>query len=229
MCYHQRVAERIQPSTAQNTSWLGRAGSQAGWLLGLLLAAAGGEVSRAEGSSASTGQPPNFVYTNVTDPKGPWSIHVVKVPRSNPQYEIQSRHAGAGALGLETLRDQIAAVDPRAGEPVAAINGGFYRRDTTYAGAARGLQIVGGTGEAISAPSGKAAFWIDLDGGIHLANVSSEFQVRWADGRVTPLGLNEARADNGVVLYTPAVGSSTHTAGGIELVLEREGRSPWLP
>jgi hypothetical protein len=229
MCYRQRVAGQVQPAAAGTAIRLWRASGKARWLLGMLLFAVGGGVSRAEGSNPAAVNLPDLTYTNVTDPTVPWSIHVVKVSRSNSRYEIQSRHAGSGALGLSTLRDQIAAVDSQTGEPVAAINGGFYRRDTAYAGAARGLQIVGNRGEVLSAPSGSAAFWIDLNGEAHLANVSSQFEVRWPDGRVTPLGLNEARADNGVMLYTPAVGSATHTAGGLELVLEKQERSRWLP
>jgi len=195
----------------------------------VILVAVAGQVSRAESSIRSIDGLSELVYTNVTDPKVPWSIHVVKVPRSNSRYEIQSRHAGSRALGMSTLRDQIATADPQTGEAVAAINGGFYRRDTAYAGAARGLQIVGNRGEAISAPSGSAAFWIDLNGEPHLSNVSSQFQVKWPGGQMTPLGLNEERADNGVVLYTPAVGDATLTAGGLELVLEKQEGSRWLP
>ena len=76
-------------------------------------------------------------YTNVVEASEPWSIHVVKIPRTGSQFEILSQHAGGGALGLSTLRDQIAAVK---GKVLAAINGGFYRRDSAYAGAARGVQ-----------------------------------------------------------------------------------------
>jgi hypothetical protein len=51
--------------------------------------------------------------------------------------------------------------------------------------------------------------------------VVSNFKVTWPNGETTPFGLNEERANDGVVLYTPAMGESTHTAGGLELVLER--------
>jgi hypothetical protein len=195
-----------------------RTSGKARSLVALFLVAAINQVSLA-----------GLVYTNVTVPKVPWSIHVVKIPRANLRYEIQSRHAGIGALGLSTLREQVAAADSQAGGPVAGINGGFYRRDTAYAGAARGLQIVGGEVETISAPSGGAAFWIDLNGEPHLTEVKTQFQVKWPGGRVTPFGLNEERADVGVVLYTPAIGDTTHTVGGMELILEKQGTSRWLP
>jgi len=169
----------------------------------------------------------SLIYTNYHVPEVPWSIHVVKASRTNAHYEIHSAHAGARALGMSTLSDQAAAIDPKLGEPVAAINGDFYLRDKVYAGGPRGLQVV--NSELLSAPRGGATLLIDLLREPHLATVASQFQVAWPDGRVTPFGLNADRATSGVELYTPAVGPSTHTTGGRELVLERVGGGPWLP
>jgi len=191
----------------------------------LFLAAA--QAKGDEPPSPPSGLGSEVFYTNVVIPAVPWSIHVVQIPRAGARFDIQARHAGEGALGLSTLRDQIATLNPALGQPVAAINGGFYKRDTAYAGGARGLQIV--AGEVISAPVGNASLWIDIGGEPHLENVISRFQIIWPDGKVSPFGLNEARPDDGVVLYTPAVGASTHTVGGLEFVLERQPRSRWLP
>jgi hypothetical protein len=58
--------------------------------------------------------------------------------------------------------------------------------------------------------------------------VSSQFQITMPDGKVTAFGLNEERTENNVVLYTPAVGGTTRTTNGLELVLERAGNR-WLP
>jgi len=167
-----------------------------------------------------------ITYTNVVIPAEPWSIHVIKIDRSASRYEIQSTHARGGALGLSTLRDQTADVDAGTGRAVAAINGGFYRRDSAYAGGARGLQIV--AGEVISAPAGNVCFWVDIGGEPHLTTVTSQFRITMPDGKITPFGLNEERTENGTVLYTPAIGSSTRTTNGMELVLERSG-GRWLP
>jgi hypothetical protein len=166
------------------------------------------------------------MYTNVVIPSGPWSIHVVRIPRTVSLYEVQSRHAGNGALGLSTLREQVASGNSTL-SPVAAINGGFYKRDTAYAGCARGLQIV--AGEVISAPNGGASFWMDIGGEPHLDQVKSGFQITWPGGGTSPFTLNEPRPDDGVVLYTPAIGASTQTVGGRELLLERQAGSRWLP
>lgn len=170
-------------------------------------------------------------YTNVVVAEVPWSIHVVKIGRGNGLYEIQSRHAGGGALGLDTLSDQVAAASTERSEPVAAINGGFYVRDNgqnnAYAGCPRGLQIV--AGEVFSAPSGNASLWIDYLGQPHVANVTSQFKIIWPDGKETSIGLNGQRASDGVELYTPAAGTSTYTAGGLELILEPQAGVRWLP
>ena len=166
-------------------------------------------------------------YTNVVVPEVPWSIHVIRVKRGDAVYEIQSKHALRGALGLSTLSDQIASHDPLAGIPIGAINGGFYRRDNVYAGAPRGLQVV--ENELLSGPSGNASFWIDLLGEPHMTNVTPRFAITWPDGGVTPFELNGERPKGGVELYTPAAGASTRTTGGLELVLERHESSRWLP
>jgi hypothetical protein len=166
-------------------------------------------------------------YTNYRAAEVPWSIHVVQVARSNTQYEVHSVHAGKGALGLDTLSDQVSSLDSSIGTPVAAINGDFYQRERTYAGAPRGLQVV--DGELISGPSAKISFWIDVTGEVHAGNVTSLFHITWPDGNATPFRLNGERPSNGVELYTPAVGRSTRTSGGTELVLERADGSAWLP
>jgi large repetitive protein len=166
-------------------------------------------------------------YTNVRVAKVPWSVHVVQVARSNSVYELHSVHATGAALGLETLSDQISVLSPSLGIPVAAINGDFYQRDRAYAGAPRGLQVV--DGELLSGPGKQITFWLDVNGEAHAAKVSSKFEITWPDGTITPFRLNGERSPNGVELFTPAIGRSTRTSGGRELVFERADGSPWLP
>jgi len=166
-------------------------------------------------------------YTNFRYAEVPWSIHVVEVPRTNALYELHSVHAARGAVGLDTLSDQLMLANSTTGAPIAAINADFYQRDRAYAGAPRGLQII--DGELISGPGHDISFWIDANGEPHATNVESLFRVSWPDGTTTPFGLNGERPSNRVELFTSAVGRSTHTWGGIELVLERAEGSPWLP
>src|ERR1035437_4526385 len=175
--------------------------------------------------------PPEIDYTNALVAEVPWSIQIVKIGRGKGSYEIQCRHAGGGALGLNTLSEQVAAAETEQSESVAAINGGFYLRDYTqtnaYTGCPRGLQIV--AGEVLSAPDGNACLWLDYSGQPHVENVASHFEITWPDGRITPFGLNGPRTNDAIELYTPADGASTHTSGGRELVLEPPPGGPWLP
>jgi hypothetical protein len=193
--------------------------------LALVLVASG--VSPAAEPNPVPAALPGLSYTNARVADVPWSIHVVQWERSNSLYQLQSLHAQGKALGLDTLSDQLAALSPALGTPVAAINGDFYQRDKAYAGAPRGLQIV--AGELLSAPSGGASFWIDALGEPHTGKVASAFQITWPDGTTSTFGLNGERRTNGLELYTAAIGASTHTVRGRELVLVRAAGSRWLP
>src|SRR5256885_858195 len=81
----------------------------------------------------------------------------------------------------------------------------------------------------VGSPTGHACFWVDTAGNPQTTNVLSRFRVVWADGTTTAFGLNEERPSDGAVLYTAALGRSTHTSGGLELVLERTSTNLWLP
>ena len=170
---------------------------------------------------------PGLTYTNRLIHGVPWSIHVVRLERTNSLYEIHTMHAGGKAIGLDTLSGQVAGFDGRFGTVVAAINGDFYHRDGAYAGAPLGLQVA--EGELLSAPSGAASVWIDAQGQPHLGRISSAFQVVWPDGSAARFGLNGERRSEGLELYTQAVGRSTRTAGGREIILETGGSGSWLP
>jgi hypothetical protein len=160
--------------------------------------------------------------------KVPWSMHVVKINRSRQDLELHSMMGKGTFLGMATVSDQVKMLPPEWGHPVAAVNGDLYNDHPDYPGDPDGLQIV--HGELVSAPStNRVCFWMDPAGNPHRGQVVSQFEVTWPDGRATPLGLNEARASDAAVLYTAAVGVSTRTRGGLELVLERQGEGPWLP
>jgi hypothetical protein len=187
----------------------------------LLLTSCGSE----SGPDASTG----IAYHHDRIAKGPWSIHVVKVDRGRGDLELRTMLGKGTRLGLSTLVQQIHALPPDAGRPLAALNGDFYVVDerNPYAGDPRGLQIV--DGELVSAPSDQASFWLDAAGVPQATNVLSRFKVTWPDGASTPIGLNEERGAGAAVLYTARQGESTRAQGGRELTLERVGDGPWLP
>ena len=168
-----------------------------------------------------------FSYHRDDIPRGPWSIHIIKVDRSSRSLELHTALGKTTGFGLAPLSEQVKGFPAGLGRPVAAINGDYYRDEVAYAGDPKGLQIM--RGELVSGPCGWTCFWIDAAGHPQMTNVISRFEVIWPGGERMPLGLNEERSRDSAVLYTAAVGSSTHTSKGIDVILERHGTNLWLP
>ncbi|HWN94098.1 MAG TPA: hypothetical protein VNT99_03625, partial [Methylomirabilota bacterium] len=157
------------------------------------MAAATARDQRAErGSAPATRQikaEPGLTYTNDRIASVPWSLHVVKIDRSQKDLLLYSAHARDKVLGVSLLADQARGIPREVGRAIAAINGDFYVRDNaSYAGDPRGLQII--NGELISAPD-TVCVWFETNGNPHLAEVKGDFNVTWPDGRRTPFGLNQ--------------------------------------
>jgi len=169
-----------------------------------------------------------FTYQNDHVEAVPWSIHIGKLDRSNKDYELHTTLARDTVFGLNSLSDQMKAFPLERGQPIAAINGDFYRNERSpYQGDPKGLQIM--NGELVSAPCDWSCFWLDKQGNPHLTNIMTQFRVLWPNGASTTIGFNEERSNDGAVLYTPRLGPSTRTTGGRELILERDGNKEWLP
>lgn len=184
----------------------------------------GGHLSAVLNPGAARG----MVYFHDAVRKVPWSMHVVKIRLSRKDLELHSTMGMGTRLGMATVTEQVRQLPPEWGRPVAAVNGDLYNSHKDYPGDPEGLQIV--HGQLVSGPSAeRACFWLDPDGRPHRGDIRSNFLVTWPDGSQIPFGLNEARPAAGAVLYTAAVGETTRTSGGLELVLQREGAGPWLP
>jgi len=171
---------------------------------------------------------PGIYYRNEKVPEVPWSIHVVKVERTRPEFEFISTKAKDTILALSTLTDQIKLIPAEAGTPKVAINGDFYKTERErYPGDPRGLLIV--RGELESGPIDRACLWIDTESNPRMSNVVSKFSVSWPNGETVPIGLNEDPIGAVPVLFTPRLGHSTGTSNRIDLILERDGSGSWLP
>ncbi len=179
------------------------------------------------GGPRETKPEPGLSYTNARVASEPWSIHVLKIDRSRQDLTFFSAHARDKVLAVSLIAEQARSVPREIGTAIAAINGDFYVRDSPpYSGDPRGLQIL--NGDLISAPD-TVCVWFDTNGNPHLDEVRGDFNITWPDGRKIPFGLNQQRRSNMAVLYTPTYGRSTLAAGGREVVLEKDGDSPWLP
>ncbi len=202
--------------------------SRASWLAAAIIAAFLTACVSPRGPQNFHEISPGLAYTNQIDKRMPWSFHILRVDRARTDLELRSQHAHGTALGLSTVSEMIDDVAPTQGTPVAAVNGDFFMMPAkAHPGDPRGLQIVDGA--LVSAPSGGVCFWMDAARQPHTMNVTSLFKVFWPDGTSTPLGLNETRKTNGVVLFTPDAGWSTLTRNSRELILEREDGESWLP
>jgi hypothetical protein len=198
--------------------------------LWLLICALAGSTGFAGSSVTNTpsARDRGYSYFNDVVPDIPWSIHIFKVERSRGDLEFCTTSGKGDTIGLGIVSEQVKTLPPELGQPLAAINGDFYDKSPHYVGRPRDLQIR--RGELISSPSGHDCFWIDPAGQPHITNLVSLFNVTWADGTTTPFELNGARGADSAMLYTTAVGTSTFTSDGIELILEcSTTNGPWLP
>lgn len=168
-----------------------------------------------------------FSYRREDLPEGPWSIHIVRIDRSSTNVELHSTLPKGRRIGFVKLSEQIKALRPEYGRPLAAINGDYYETESRYVGDPKGLQIL--RGELVSAPSDWTCFWMEASGKPNMGRVEAKFEVTLADGARMPFGLNEHRGDSEAVIYTSAIGPTTQTRGGTEIILERSGSKPWLP
>lgn len=170
---------------------------------------------------------PGMEYRHEWIGNGPWSIHVVKVDRSRETFQLAATLAQNHIYGLTPMTEQIESLTTNMPRPVAAVNGDFFHiRPGPYQGDPLGLQIV--KDELVSSPAG-ASFWVGEDGSLHMGEVKAEFRATGPDGVTFSFGLNEKRQINTAVLYTPAIGDSTRTEGGVELLLEPVDEGHWLP
>src|SRR5262245_6041110 len=65
----------------------------------------------------------------------PWSVNIVRIDRASTDLELHTMLAHGSRIGLNLLSEQVKALSPELGRPVAAVNGDFYRNDETpYAG-----------------------------------------------------------------------------------------------
>lgn len=181
---------------------------------------------------ADTTPPPvrtgtGFSYQHDQVTKQPWSVHIARFSRARTNFLFRTTLAAEPAIGLATVSEQMARLPRTLGRPMVAVNGDYFIRDGAYRGDPEGVLIV--DGEVVSAPNAKSCFWLDPAGLPHITNVVSGFAVTLPGGEIVPVGLNEELTDDRPILYSAAMGSSTHTSSGREYILDRDGDKNWLP
>ncbi len=166
-------------------------------------------------------------YAHMPVYDGPWSIHIVRIDRDDKGLQFVSALAKGTVYGLATVKQQVQSLPESLGRPIVATNADFFIiRPGLYQGDPTGMHIV--EGEMVSGPIG-SGFWIDPEGKPHIAEVYPRFRVEGPNGFDVKIGFNQGRSDDKAVLYAPSMGASTHTEGGVELILARNEQEPWLP
>ena len=169
---------------------------------------------------------PGLDYAHLVITNQPWSIHIARLERSRPDFDILTTLGKGTIQGLSSLSDEVRSVLRESGKPIAAVNGDFFLiRPGPYQGDPEGLQII--NGELVSTP-GPLSFWVERRQ-LHIEKVLSAMGIIWPGGRENPLGLNQTPHADGAVLFTPIFGPSTRATNMVEVVLERAGTNAWLP
>jgi len=187
-------------------------------------------ITASTGASAADYQTvaPGVRYAHITDKAGPWSIHVTKFDYNLHDLHLTTTLAHGTVFGLATVPEQVANMPKTLGRPIAAVNGDFFLiKKVPYQGDPRGLQIL--NGEMVSGPWKDVALWIDPAGKPHMDRIKANFKVTLPPSKTINVGFNETRADDTATLLTPTLGESTRTTNGVELVLQGNGSSEWLP
>lgn len=172
----------------------------------------------------------------------PQSVHVVRIHRHAPSLTWTTTLASNSVLSLQPLSRQLSLPLPPARTPVAAVNGDFFviARNHPYRGDPRGLQIL--DHEWVSWPHAQPFVFFDDRHQIQMGRVSARLTVNWTNdlqtasasatgtgtgtGLWTVSGLNQERAQNQAILYTPRHGLRTGCTNATELRLIPSDRQP---
>lgn len=158
----------------------------------------------------------------------PWSIHIVRIERDQPQLRFMPSLAFHDRIGLNPLSDQVSLFPKSLGTPVAAINGDFYAiENDPMPGDPRGLFIQ--NGHLISAPIERDCLWFEESGTPHIDTIRPRFTVRVGSSQPVALGLNEDFDGSRPVLLTEAASKAIEWDAPSGWVLARDGSHPWLP
>jgi exopolysaccharide biosynthesis protein len=153
---------------------------------------------------------------DVTNPDGPWEIHVLEVDPRLIRVEVASAYDAV--VGLEATSD----LAERHGA-VAAVNGGYFIERGIYRGDPRGVMQIDGA--LLSEPdrSRAAVGFYEEEGSTRslFGRLVLESTITLSDGGTLPLdGLNRRRGSKECILFTPEFHRTTLTRrDGLEVVV----------
>ena len=162
---------------------------------------------------------PGAVSFRLTRPDGPLAVYGFVWDRGQTLLRPRALVSSDIVPGLEPVSHQMQRLLAAGRQPVAAVNGDFFVMRGPGQGATIGLCVR--DGELIGLSNQRAAFAVLGDGRLHIGPRDTTVRLALPEGApFVPERVNNARADDTLVLYTPAWGPRTLTdAGGVEAVL----------
>lgn len=168
-----------------------------------------------------------LVHHHITDSRGPWNINVLEADLTIPALQIKvAKAANGGREALFAMERTSSMVRRYAGTSTVggAVNADFYNMEN---GAPVNLHVSDGV--PVKRPKlspGRSVFMVFEDGTPDIRVPEMQIKLRLASGNpINVDGLNEARMENGLVLYNHYYGNSTGSNRyGTEVMLRQIGQ-----
>ncbi len=142
-------------------------------------------------------------------PDGPYAIYGIVWDRTQPDLTLRTTIGRDYVRGLEPTSSQVSRLNTAEQTVVAAVNGDFYVMAGHNAGYTIGLCVR--NGELVGLSPGRPAFMVTDDGDYRIAPVSAVVRLAGDNYEAQFDRLNDSRAGNQLVLYTPAWAPTTVT------------------
>ncbi|MFU8859398.1 MAG: phosphodiester glycosidase family protein [Cyclonatronaceae bacterium] len=152
-----------------------------------------------------------LVHYHITDRRGPWNINVLEADLTVPAIRIKVAKASNGEREALFAMERTSSMVRRysgTSKVGGAVNADFYNMEN---GMPVNLQVTDGVPlrRPVLSP-GRSAFLVFEDGTPDIRIPEMQIQLSLASGNsVTVNGVNEARVENGMVLYNRYYGNST--------------------
>jgi hypothetical protein len=151
-----------------------------------------------------------LVHHHITDSRGPWNINVLEANLANPSVRLKVVKAASGDREALYAMERTSSMARRYAEKTrvgGAVNADFYNMEN---GAPVNMHISDGV--PLRRPTlnpGRSVFLMFEDGTPDIRVPEMQIRLNLRSERLNITGLNEARMENGLVLYNSYYGNST--------------------
>ncbi|MBB2915557.1 hypothetical protein FHS43_006880 [Streptosporangium becharense] len=162
----------------------------------------------------------DYLGDDGTETTGPWEMRVLMVDTKAFRGSFKT------SVGKSVARRETTSSMSRLAGAIAGVNGGFFNIHTAKAlqGDPVGVSVVGGRLLSEGIP-GRSALVITDSRKARITELKTMITAISSDGARTEVkGINRAAAAEELVLYTEEFGAKTAADGGVEAVIDAQGR-----